>query len=205
MQAYMKSEMPFYGVQSPGVRAIAKQIVERHPFRTYEAWRDTVRALWREASRREERYVALEIAGHRKYRPFRMRDVLWLYEEFVVSGAWWDLVDATAHLMRDLVRDDHMFMAESMRAWAVDANLWKRRAAIISQLGLKTATDWDLLRDCIDPNLDDREFWIRKAIGWALREYGKSEPDLVRAYVVSKGPRLHSLSRREAMKHLGSS
>lgn len=202
MRAYMKSALPFFGVPSTPMRRIARDAVERHPLPTFEAWRDTVLTLWREATHREERYVALEIAAHRTYRRFRTRDALPLYEELIVTGAWWDLVDGTAHLLRDLVREDHDWMAERMRAWALDADQWKRRAAIICQLGLRSGTDWGLLRDCIEPNLADTSFWIRKAIGWALREFAKTAPDVVRAYVEELGPRLSALSRREAMKHL---
>ncbi len=206
----MKSALPFFGVASTPMRELARQAIDRHPLRSFEAWRDTILALWREATHREERYVALEVAAHRRYREYRTREALALYEELIVTGAWWDLVDATAHLLRNLVREEHDWMAEQMRAWALDPNLWKRRAAIISQLGLKAGTDWELLRDCIEANLEDRPrresigeaFWIRKAIGWSLREYGKAAPEVVRAYVEELGPRLSGLSRREALKHL---
>lgn len=201
MQAYMKSAMPYYGVPSTPLRRLAREAATAHPLPTFEAWRDTILALWREATYREERYVALELAARPRYRAYRTRDALPLCEEFVVSGAWWDLVDATAHLLRDLARDDHDWMAARMREWARDPHLWKRRAAILSQLGLNTATDWPLLQDCIEPNLEDREFFIRKAIGWALREYAKSAPEAVRTYVEALGARLSPLSRREALKH----
>jgi 3-methyladenine DNA glycosylase AlkD len=208
MQAYMKSAMPYYGVPSTPMRTIARTAAAAHPLPTFEAWRDTILGLWREATHREERYVALELAARPGYRAFRTRRALPLYEELIVTGAWWDLVDATAHLLRDLIREDHEWMAARMHQWSVDADLWKRRASIISQLGLKTATDWALLRDCIEPNLEDHPgsqvFWIRKAIGWALREYARTAPEAVRTYVEALGPRLSPLSRREALKHLGS-
>lgn len=209
MQRYMKSAMPFYGVPSPRMRAVAREVDARHPLATFEEWRETLLTLWRDATHREERYAALELAGRPRYRPYRTREALPLYEELVVSGAWWDLVDGTAHFVRDLVRDDHDWMAVRMREWSVDSDVWKRRVSIISQLGLKDRTDWPLLQDCVEPNLEDRAangkgqvFWIRKAIGWALRDYARTEPERVRAYVEGCGARLSSLSRREAMKHL---
>lgn len=209
MQRYMKSAMPYYGVPSPLMRSIAREVDARHPLPSFEAWHDSLLALWRGAAHREERYVVLELAGRPRYRPFRTREALPLYEELVVSGAWWDLVDGTAHFVRDLVRDDHDWTAARMREWAVDADVWKRRVSIISQLGLKDRTDWALLEDCIKPNLEDRAangkgqvFWIRKAIGWALRDYARTDPERVRAYVEGRGSRLSGLSRREAMKHL---
>ena len=212
MQAYMKSAMPYLGVPSTPLRGIVRDIDAAHPLPTFEAWRDTILALWREATYREERYAALELAGRPRYRAYRARtsEVLPLYEELIVSGAWWDLVDATAHLLRDLVRDDHDLLAPRIREWSTDPDLWKRRAAIISQLGLKSATDWPLLQECIEANLEDGslprpelgEGWIRKAIGWALRDYARAAPEVVRAYVEALGPRLSPLSRREALKHL---
>jgi len=89
-----------------------------------------------------------------------------------------------------------------MRAWAVDGDPWIRRTAILSQLTFREDTDTALLRDCIEPNLDDPSFWIRKAIGWALRQYARTDPDWVRDTVAGYGDRLSGLSRREALKHL---
>jgi 3-methyladenine DNA glycosylase AlkD len=203
MQAYMKSAMPYFGVPATPLRGIVREVDAAHTLPTFEAWRATILALWREATHREERYVALELAGRPRYRAYRTREAVPLFEELIVSGAWWDLVDAAAHLLRDLVRDDHDWMAARIHEWSTDQDLWKRRAAIISQLGLKDATDWPLLQDCIESNLENRSFWIRKAIGWALRDYGKTAPEAVRTYVEALGPRLSPLSRREALKHLG--
>jgi 3-methyladenine DNA glycosylase AlkD len=93
-------------------------------------------------------------------------------------------------------------MAPLMRQWAGEEDLWLRRTAIISQLTFKERTDVGLLGDTIEPNLDDRTFWIRKAIGWALRQYARTDPDWVRETVAAYGDRLSGLSRREALKHL---
>ena len=93
-----------------------------------------------------------------------------------------------------------------MRSWAGDGSLWVRRAAILSQLQSKNKTDRLLLLDCITPNLADREFFIRKAIGWSLRQYahcGTAAAEWVRTAVDEMGPQLSPLSRREALKHLG--
>jgi 3-methyladenine DNA glycosylase AlkD len=81
-------------------------------------------------------------------------------------------------------------------------DLWKRRISIICQLGFRDATDVALLYDCIEPNLDDREFFVRKAIGWALRDFAWSSPREVDRYVRATADRLSPLSRREATKHL---
>ena len=93
-------------------------------------------------------------------------------------------------------------MSEAMRAWSHDTNMWKRRVSIICQLGRRERTDLDLLYDCIEPNLDDREFFARKAIGWALRDYAWHDPHEVDRYVREHSDRMSGLSRREATKNL---
>jgi 3-methyladenine DNA glycosylase AlkD len=90
-----------------------------------------------------------------------------------------------------------------MHAWAVDEDLWVRRTAVLCQLNHRADTDVDLLGGAVEANVDDRSFWLRKAIGWALREHAKTDPDWVRAEVDRLGDRLSGLSRREATKHLG--
>ncbi len=89
-----------------------------------------------------------------------------------------------------------------LRRWSRDHNLWKRRTAILAQLGFKEQTDLDLLYACIEPNLSDRDFFIRKAIGWALRQYAWTDPREVARYVRAQGNRLSPLSRREAVKNI---
>lgn len=201
MQRYMKSEMPFYGVQSPGQKAIFREVFRAYPLESSEAWHDTALALWREATHREERYASLALAEHRHYAVYRTRAALPMYEEFVVSGAWWDLVDWTARLVDELHGREPEWMAARMREWSRDEHLWKRRVSIICQLGKKQDTDLALLYDCIEANFDDRGFFIRKAIGWALRQYARTDPDEVVRYVTEHADRLSPLSKREALKH----
>jgi 3-methyladenine DNA glycosylase AlkD len=117
-----------------------------------------------------------------------------MYEELIVTGAWWDLVDEVA---TRLVGELELGF---LRSWAVDPDLWKRRTAIIAQITRKDRTDAELLFDCIEPNRGDREFFIRKAIGWALREYSKVDPDAVVRYCATH--ELSPLSRREALRIL---
>ena len=131
-----------------------------------------------------------------------MRAALPVFEEFIVTGAWWDYVDATAHLVGEVLRADRTWMTRELRRWSRDGDMWKRRAAILCQLRFKTGTDLDLLYGCIDPNLADREFFIRKAIGWALRQYAWTDPGAVVRYVRTHRERLSPLSQREALKHV---
>ena len=89
-----------------------------------------------------------------------------------------------------------------LEQWAVADDLWVRRAAIICQVGARERLDQSLLTDVIEPNIDDPDFFSRKAIGWALRDHARTDPDWVRAFVTGH-PALSGLSRREALKHLG--
>jgi 3-methyladenine DNA glycosylase AlkD len=125
-----------------------------------------------------------------------------MLEEMVVSGAWWDTVDEIAHVVGEILRAHPRPMKRLMRAWSSDANLWKRRASIICQNGLKEQTDLELLYANIEANLDDRDFFIRKAIGWALRSYAWTDPTEVARYVREHESRLSGLSRREALKNV---
>jgi 3-methyladenine DNA glycosylase AlkD len=204
MQAYMKSAMPYRGVQTPALRAVCREVFAAFPLAGFENWRDTALALWRRARFREERYAAVELLHARQYRALRTLRALPIYEEIVVTGAWWDYVDYVAgHLLGELLREHPAEMKRRMRAWSRSRDLWKRRAAILSQLKRKGETDLDLLYDCIERAIDSREFFLRKSIGWALREYAKTDPAEVKRYVARQGERLSPLSRREALKNLG--
>ena len=203
MRAYMKSEMPYRGVPTPVQREVYRAVFPRHPLASFDEWRDTVLGLWDMAEYREERYAALALVAYRRYAAFRTLDALPLYEYLIASGAWWDLVDGVAtHQVGDLLRRFPRDMRAVLLAWSRGSDAWLRRAAIICQVSFKHATDEELLFACIEPSLDERGFFLRKAIGWALREYAKAEPSAVVRYVRRHEARLSGLSRREALKHV---
>lgn len=198
----MKSNMPFRGVQKPARAKLATRLFADHPLSDADVWVATVLELWHGAEYREERYVALDLTGHRRYAVCQEPSRLPPYEELVVTGAWWDFVDEVAsRRIGPLVRRYPGALTPLMRQWSQDADRWKRRASIICQLGSKGATDVDLLTGCIEANLDCPDFFLRKGIGCALREFAKTDPDWVRAFVDAH-PGLSPLSRREATKHL---
>ena len=174
MQRYMKSDMPYLGVQSAGVREVCKIVFAAHPLSSSDPWHDSVLAIWEEATHREERYAAIALAGDRAYRSFRTPEVTGMYEHLIVTGAWWDYVDTIAiHQLGPMLRSFQDEVSELMLTWAQGDNTWKRRTAIICQVGAKGDTDVSLLHRCIEPSLGDREFFIPKAIGWALRHWQK--------------------------------
>ena len=202
MQRYMKSEMPFRGVQRPRRKALGTRLFAEHPLSDMDVWTATVLELWRGADYREERYVALDLSAHRPYERFQEPGLLPVYEELIVTGAWWDFVDEVANRrIGPLVRGYPAELVPIMRSWSRDADRWKRRTSIICQLGAKQGTDVELLSDTVEANIADPDFFLRKAIGWALRQFAKTEPGWVRGFVDAH-PGLSPLSRREATKHI---
>ena len=198
----MKSAMPFRGVQKPMRRKLFRETLNAHPIAGKSVWREAVLELWRNAAYREERYIALELAGAKQYLSFRTFDAVPLLEEMVVTGAWWDYVDEVAtHRLRELLERYPKGVSQRMRSWSRDDDMWKRRSAIICQVGRKRQTDVGLLFDCIDPNLSHPDFFIRKGIGWALRDLAWTDLDTVESYVSRNQASLSPLSRREALKN----
>lgn len=204
MRAYMKSELPFLGVPKPARTQALRPVLRDHVVRSRERWAATVRALWDEAAFREERYAAIALAQSRPYAAWAAEPAsLPLYEHLIVTGAWWDYVDEVAiRSVGPVLRASRDAVAPVLRAWARDADRWRRRAAVICQVGAKDETDVELLADVVLAHVDDADFFLRKGIGWALREHAKTDPDWVRAFVARHGDRLSPLSRREALKHL---
>lgn len=206
-QAYMKSAMPYWGVSSPQLRTVLRPVLASFTPDSRAEWETAVRAIWDGATHREERYAAVAFARHRSAARWHDAAALPLYQHLVVSGAWWDFVDEiAAHLVGTALRADPTAVRPVVQRWASDPDLWLRRTAILAQLRHREHTDRRLLRLAIERNVGDASFWIRKAIGWALREYAKTDPAWVRAEVTrlsgGAGPALSPLSVREALKNL---
>jgi 3-methyladenine DNA glycosylase AlkD len=203
MQAYMKSDMPYLGVSAAPLRQVCKEAFKGLAWEDGPSWQSDVLAIWRGAGYREERYAAIELAGVKAARAFQRIDALPMYEEIIVTGAWWDYVDAVVtQRFWPILHADRADMQRAMLAWSRDADIWKRRSAILCQVKAKAETNLDLLYACIDPSLDSNEFFLRKAIGWALRQYAWTDPDDVRRYVATNEAHLSSLSKREALKNV---
>lgn len=208
MQAYMKSAMPFRGVSAVPMRKICRTVFDEFRLPDRRSWRSAVLRLWDDAQFREERYAAVELTGHRYYREFQDVSTLELYRHLVVTGAWWDFVDTVAsNRVGPILRAHREVVTPTMMSWAIDEDMWVRRTAILCQLASKESTDVDLLRFAIEQNLEGsrfgREFFVRKAIGWALREHAKSDEEWVTSFVRDHADQMAGLSRREALKNVG--
>lgn len=200
MAAYMKTDMPFYGVGSPDRKPIARHLKTAYPPAGQEDYEAVVRALW-ERPTREEKYLAIDYAtAHRR---FVQPASLSLYETLVREGAWWDFVDQiAADLVGGAFQKDRERVEPVIRRWIDDPHMWIRRTAILSQLRHKEETDRDLLFDLCLRRCHETEFFIRKAIGWALRTYARVAPEEVVRFLVDHRNALSGLSFREAAKHL---
>lgn len=214
-QRYMKSAMPFRGVRLPQVRSLVGEVLADPAYRipSRAQWEAAVRTLWDEAAYREEWYAATILIGHRLYRDWQDAATLALHADLIVSGAWWDVVDElAAHHVGEILRTHRSTATPVIRGWATVDDMWLRRAAIISQLLHRADTDLALLAEAIEANLETdasgvptaygREFFIRKAIGWALRQHARTDPQWVRDFVAGHEERISGLSKREALKHL---
>lgn len=199
MQAYMKTSQFFYGVQTPLRRALFRDALKRHPVASRADYEAAVRELWRGKSR-EEMYLAIDLAE--ACRAYRTGESFPLYEEMLRSASNWDNVDGiSASLLGTLVRDDRS-LESRVEGWIADPDFWVRRAALLVHLKHKAETNTDLLERTIVALMHEKEFFIRKAIGWVLREYAKTDPAWVRRFAARHENGLAPLSRREALKHL---
>jgi 3-methyladenine DNA glycosylase AlkD len=200
MAAYLKTDMPFYGVQKQGRTEVFREMKKRFQIETNDSYRAAVVELW-EQPHREEKYLAIGIA--RRYTSFVTADNLDLYRRLIVEGAWWDFVDDVAINCVGIVhRDERTKVAPLIEEWVDDEIMWLRRTSLISPIKHKAETDYVTLFDHCLRRAHETEFFIRKAIGWTLREYAKTEPDRVREFLLEHRERWSGLSFREAAKHL---
>jgi 3-methyladenine DNA glycosylase AlkD len=200
MQAYMRTDMPFYGVQKAGRTPILRDLVKRYQPQDAGEYRKLVVGLWN-LEHREEKYIALGAARH--FKAFIRPEQIDLYRTLIAEGAWWDLVDEVAtQLIRSLVVEFPAEVWDVVDDWADDPDMWLRRTALICQVGAKEMTDSERLFRFCAARAHEEEFFIRKAIGWALREYARTDPVAVAAFINTHRDQLSGLSYREGSKHI---
>ncbi len=200
MQAYMKTTMPFYGIQKPDRIPVYKEMKCHFAPANKAQYESAVRALWALAHR-EEKYTAIEYA--RQHKSFITADSIPLYKELIQSGAWWDIVDDVAiNLVGDVYLARRSELRPLINSWIDDADIWIRRTALISHNHHRASTDAEQLFDHCLRRAHEKEFFIRKAIGWALREYSYANPDGVRNFLLSNRGQLSLLSFKEGGKRL---
>jgi 3-methyladenine DNA glycosylase AlkD len=200
MAAYMKTAQAFYGVPTPRRTIIMSETRDRFAPADQKSYERNVLALWK-LPYREEQYCAIAYA--RQHPRFITPSALWLYERMIREGAWWDFVDEIAvNLVGTVLGNFRAKTRPIIERWCDDPDMWIRRTSLLAHLKHKKETDAAQLFDHCLRRADEREFFIRKAIGWALREYSKTEPRAVRAFLKKYRQRLSNLSYAEASKHL---
>jgi len=198
MRRYMRDQFPYLGVKSPVLGELMRKHYARHALPVLVDLDTIARELWG-LRQREFQYAAVSLLGMCEQElPETFTTTL---EFLLVNKSWWDTVDSLAagtvavHFRR-YPRERRKYL----RRWRRSSNFWLRRTCILFQLNYKRDTDFTLLTEIIRENLDSEEFFINKAIGWALRQYSRVDADGVRRFV--RETRLHPLSAREALKWL---
>jgi len=198
MAAYMRDKFPFLGIKSPERKQLTKEFWANHGIPTGDELLEVVRRLW-ELPEREFQNVAMSFLDKHGKRA-KVEDID-TFEHLIVTKSWWDTVDyLAAHSMGDHLAKYPELIPVYADRWIVSDDYWLRRTAILYQLRYKGRTDVDRMFAYIERCKDESEFFIRKAIGWALREYSKTDEDAVRRFV-ERTP-LSPLSVKEALKHV---
>ncbi|MBU9724285.1 MULTISPECIES: DNA alkylation repair protein [Bacillaceae] len=200
MKAYMKNQFEFLGIKTPERNALLKQFFKETSILEEKVLPIAfLQEVWKKPER-EYQYVVLGILGHRP-QWLHANEVPFLID-LIVTKSWWDTVDTIAGgIVGELFSREPQFIEQYIPDWEQHENLWLRRTAILFQLKYKGNTDQDLLFHVIKVNKDQTDFFIRKGIGWALREYSKTNPAAVEAFI-SENDDLSPLSIREGLKHI---
>ena len=198
MKKYMRDQFEYLGIKTPQSVALQKEFYAKHGLPEITELDAILRDLWA-LPQREFQYVGLGLLDKlEKKLPTQFTKTI---EYLIVTKSWWDTVDAIAgHTVGTHFRRFPAVREKYLPKWRASKNIWLRRTAILFQLNYKRETDFELLGDIIRENLDSKEFFINKAIGWSLRQYARVDPKAVSKFV--KATPLHPLSRREAIKHL---
>ncbi|NNE43373.1 MAG: DNA alkylation repair protein [Gemmatimonadetes bacterium] len=198
MKAYMRNQFDFLGIKTPERRRAVRPLFARAA-RPAVGDLPGISAELFARTHREYQYVAVDLLD--RYPGELPASFLQPAGELITTRSWWDTVDGLAtHIVGDLARHHPAAARRRINSWRRSPDIWLRRTAILFQLGYKAETDTALLFDVIRENRTDREFFIRKAIGWALREYSKTDADAVVKFV--RREQLDGLARREALKWL---
>lgn len=199
MTAYMKGNFAFLGVRSPAARTAAKPFLAAGKEAEAEELVRFVDDCWAQPER-EFQYVGCLMLRRwvKKLDASNLEDL----DRLIVNKSWWDTVDSLAAWSVGPLVLANRELAEVMDRWIHSENMWLARTAIIHQLSYKGDTDEDRLFSYAELRAEDTEFFIRKAIGWALRQHARLRPDEVQAFVTANEDQLSGLTKREALKHL---
>ena len=195
-KAYMRNQFEFYGLNAGRRRAVQRPYFSKPNLPSKEDLPALIKILW-EKPQREFQLIGQELCA--KYLNKTSIEDIQLYEYMVTHKSWWDTVDYIAsHLMGNYFRNYPEERQHRIDKWLLSENMWLQRSALLFQLKYKEQLDTKLLRYTINHLLGSKEFFINKAIGWILREYGKTHPSWVLSFTNTTA--LHTLSIHEALR-----
>lgn len=197
MEAYLRDNFEFIGIKTPIRKELSKEFLKEKS-KEVVIDKELVEELWSNEYR-EFQYLAIDYLIKQKKK--LQREDIKLIEKLIITKSWWDSVDLIAsHLVGELGNKYPDLIEEYFIKWSTNENMWLRRSAILFQLKYKEKTNTKILERVIKDNISDEDFFIRKAIGWALREYSKTNKAWVKVFIDSN--QLSKLSEKEASKYL---
>lgn len=200
MSKYMRYRFSFFGIKSELRKALQKDFLSKFPLPPGDELKELIEKLWA-LPQRELHYFAIEILE----KSIKKADESWmpLLEKLISENTWWDTIDAVASkLIGAYLKKYPQFCESYPEKWIHSDNFWFRRSALLYQLKYKKDTDFERLKNYILRTAGEKEFFIQKAQGWALREYAKTNPELVRQFVADNASTLSQLTKREALKNI---
>jgi 3-methyladenine DNA glycosylase AlkD len=197
-KAYLLNQFEFYGIKTPLRRQLCKEFYKANPIKDHNELSKIIKECFNEPQR-ELHYFAIELLGHHKQ--LWSKKTLPLIEWMITHNSWWDSVDSTnSHVIGKFFLTYPEFTEEYTYKWNRSSNKWLQRMSILFQLIYKDKTNTTLLTEYIEYCQFEEDFFIRKAIGWALRSYANTNAKWVVLFVKAH-PKLSNLSKREALKH----
>ncbi|TRX16311.1 DNA alkylation repair protein [Flavobacterium franklandianum] len=199
MAKYMRNHFSFFGIKTEDRRQIFKTLCKENQLEILENARAIALELF-EKNEREFHYCAIEILIKQLKGNYKKEDIH-LIEKLLTTNSWWDSVDTIAkYILGEYLLEFPLETKKVIERFSNSENLWLNRSAILFQLGYKQKTNFDLLKSECEKHKNSNEFFIQKAIGWALREYAKTNPQAVKNYVSNTN--LKPLSTKEALKNI---
>ncbi|MBC7885172.1 MAG: DNA alkylation repair protein [Saprospiraceae bacterium] len=197
MKAYMKDNFEFYGISATLRKEILQHLKKKFDLKSSEHLSPLISHLWK-ADQREMQYMAVDILTlnaallNSSHMP--------MIEQLIITKSWWDTVDAIAsNIVGNIFQKDKVCRDKYVYRWIESDHMWLQRSAMIFQLKYGLQTDTDLLFEAILKHDTSGEFFIRKSQGWALRQYSKYNPLLVKQFVEAN-PQLSQLTKKEALR-----
>ncbi len=197
MAAYMRNQFEYLGIKTPQSQELLRNFLSREGLPPLTELEDIVRDLWA-LPQREFQYLGIGLVA--KWEEKLPPGFIETLEFMLVTKSWWDTVDTISSSVGVHFKRHPAVKAEWLAKWRTSDNFWLRRVTLLFQLHYKNTTDFELMKSLICENLGSKEFFINKAIGWALRQYSRVDEEAVREFVAQTP--LHPLSAREALKWL---